>query len=396
MLGIVFGVSSVIAMLAVGEGASFEAQEQIRRQGSQNIILHSVKPPEDDMSSQGRSYMVEYGITAEDLQRIRETIPTIGIIVPGRIIRKKIWNGGNRLDCDLVGTVPWYPEMRNHPVASGRFFTENDMEARAHVCVLGADVVGAVFPLSAAIGKKVRIEGDYYVVIGIMEALAEGGAAGEGSAAGVAASARRVYIPLTAAADQFGEILVKRSSGSTEVERVEFHEVIIKVDRIEKVEDTALVIEDLLKRFHKKDDFAIVVPLELLRAAEETTRIFNVVLGAIAAISLIVVMNIMLASVTERTREIGIRRALGAKRKDIVTQFLVETVILSGSGGMIGVAAGMAVPRLITYFSDMVTIVTPWSPVIAFGISALVGVVFGLYPALRAADMDPVEALRHE
>jgi putative ABC transport system permease protein len=400
MLGIVFGVSSVIAMLAVGEGASFEAQEQIRKQGSQNIILHSVKPPEDDISSQGRSYMVEYGITAEDLERIRQTIPTVGIVVPGRVIRKKVWNNNHRLDCDLVGTVPWYPEMRNHPIASGRFFTHTDMEARAKVCVLGADVVGTVFPLTAAIGKTVRIGSDYYEVIGIMEALTEGSANGEASTVGVAASAHRVYIPLSTAGDQFGEILVKQSSGSREVERVEFHEVIIKVDRIEKVEETALIVEDLLKRFHKKEDFTIVVPLELLRAAEETTRIFNIVLGAIAAISLIVggigIMNIMLASVTERTREIGIRRALGAKRRDIVTQFLVETVILSGSGGLLGVAVGMAVPRLITYFSEMVTIVSPWSPAIAFSISALIGVVFGLYPALRAAAMDPVEALRHE
>ena len=173
MMGIVFGVSSVIAMLAVGEGASFAAQEQIRRQGSQNIIITSVKPPEDDTGAQGRTRMIEYGITHNDLRRMQATIPTVDILVPGRIFRKKIWNVGNRVDCDIVGTVPWYPEMRNQPVATGRFFTDKEMESRSRVCVLGAEIVDALFPLEAAIGKSVRIESDYYRVIGIM-ALASG------------------------------------------------------------------------------------------------------------------------------------------------------------------------------------------------------------------------------
>jgi putative ABC transport system permease protein len=164
--------------------------------------------------------------------------------------------------------------------------------------------------------------------------------------------------------------------------------------------ETSAITGEILKRNHKKKDYEIVVPLELLRQAERTKQIFNIVLGSIAAISLLVggigIMNIMLASVTERTREIGIRRALGAKRRDIIVQFLVETVILSGVGGVIGVALGMAIPFAITYFAKMVTIITPWSPFLAFSISGLVGVIFGLYPALRAANMDPVEALRHE
>jgi putative ABC transport system permease protein len=153
-------------------------------------------------------------------------------------------------------------------------------------------------------------------------------------------------------------------------------------------------------RNHKKKDYDVIVPLDLLKRAEKTKKVFNVVLGSIAAISLLVggigIMNIMLASVTERTREIGIRRALGARRRDIVTQFLVETVILSAAGGIMGIFLGVAIPYLVTYFSEMRTIVTFWSPFIAFTISALVGIVFGIYPALRAAEMDPVEALRHE
>ena len=174
----------------------------------------------------------------------------------------------------------------------------------------------------------------------------------------------------------------------------------IQVERLEDVEETAMVIDDILSRQRRTRDYEMIVPLELLRQAERTKQIFNTVLGAIAAISLLVggigIMNIMLASVTERTREIGIRRALGAKRRDIIVQFLIETVILSGTGGLIGVVIGVMIPLIISRVADMITIVTPWAPLLAFSISGFVGIVFGIYPALRAANMDPVEALRHE
>ena len=405
VLGLVFGVSSVIAMLAVGEGASHEAQEQIRQQGSHNIILKSVKPPEADSGNQGSTSMVEYGITEKDLQRIRTTIPTVEILVPNRIIRKKVWNVGHRTDCDVVGTVPWYPEMRNHRVASGRYFTDAEMERRGNVCVLGAEVIQDLFPLTNAIGKSVRIDSDYYQVIGVMEPIGTGLSkddvtTSKASASGLQTETKRVYIPLSVARTRFGEILVKQSSGSREIERVEYHEVTVKVESLDRVVDTSLIITDLISLNHPKPDVEITVPLNLLKAAERTAQIFNMVLGAIATISLLVggigIMNIMLASVTERTREIGIRRALGAKRGDIILQFLVETVLLSGAGGGLGVIIGVAVPSVITYFSQQATIVQPWSPALAFAISGFVGIVFGLYPAIRAADMDPVEALRHE
>ena len=222
VLGLVFGVSSVIAMLAVGEGASHEAQEQIRRQGSHNIILKSVKPPDNQQGNQGQSFMVEYGITDDDLRRIRETIPTVEILVPGRIIRKKVWNIGHRVDCDVIGTVPWYPEMRNHQVASGRYFTDAEMENRGNVCVLGAEVVGEIFPLQSAIGKSVRIEQDYYRVIGVMEPLGAHISSNESDNTkedtGLQTEEKRVYVPLSVARTRFGEILVKQSSGSREVE----------------------------------------------------------------------------------------------------------------------------------------------------------------------------------
>jgi putative ABC transport system permease protein len=214
------------------------------------------------------------------------------------------------------------------------------------------------------------------------------------------AAADRMFLPLETAKTRYGEILRKVRSGSFEQERVQLHEVTVKVNTLEQVVPVAEAIKQVMERNHKKKDYNIEIPLEKLRQAERTKQIFNIVLGSIAAISLLVggigIMNIMLASVTERTREIGIRRALGAKRRDIITQFLVETVMLSGAGGVMGVLLGVTIPWFVSRFAGMKTIIVLWSPIVAFTISALVGVAFGIYPALRAARMDPVEALRHE
>jgi putative ABC transport system permease protein len=411
VLGIVFGVCSVIAMLAIGEGASYEAQQQIRQLGSNNIIIRSVKPPEDKNTSSERSSVVEYGLTYEDVSRIRASIPNVTIVVPGRIIRQDVWNVSRRVDCTIEGTVPWYPEMTNHVVAQGRFFTDIEMEMAVNVCTLGATMAKELFPFDSPLDKTVRVGGDYYRVVGVMETRAArpGSAAETAQPAAQASSTQgsagsksqyQMFIPLTAGKSRIGEVIMQRSTGSFSAERVELHEVTAKVDRIENVVEASSIIDEILKRYRKKNDYEIVVPLQLLRQAEETKRIYNIVLGTIAGISLLVggigIMNIMLASVTERTREIGIRRAMGAKRRDIIVQFLIETVILSATGGAMGVVLGLTIPFVISHFAHMKTIVTFWSPAVSFLISGLVGIVFGIYPAMRAASMDPVEALRHE
>jgi len=402
VLGIVFGVCSVIAMLAIGEGASYEAQENIKTLGSQNIILRSVKPPEEqkvtDKGSQ--NYILQYGVTYSDVKNIHATIPGVTIVLPSRVIRDYAWNISRRVDCDIVGTVPWYPELRNHRVAIGRFFSDTDMEGQSSVCVIGAEMVSALFPLESPVGKHVRVGADYYQVIGVMEPRAEMTKAGDTPAGGAKPTSQRMFVPLETAKMRYGEVLMRRRAGSFESERVQLHEVTVKVASLDEVMPVAEAIKQSLEHSHKKKDYEIIVPLELLKQAEKTKWIFNIVLGSIAAISLIVggigIMNIMLASVTERTREIGIRRALGARRHDIILQFLVETVLLSGAGGIIGVLLGVAIPFVVTWTSELKTIVTLWSPLLAFGISAIVGIVFGIYPAIRAAEMDPVEALRHE
>ena len=401
VLGIVFGVCSVIAMLAIGEGASYTAQEEIKTLGSQNIILRSVKPPEEQkVSDKGsQSYVLQYGLTYKDVKAIRSTIPGVTVVLPARKIRDYVWNISRRVDCEVVGTVPWYPEMRNHRVAEGRFFTDLDMDTKTSVCVLGAEMAPALFPLDSPLGKHVRVGGAYYQVIGIMEARGSGPATDASANASKPAS-HSMFVPLETVKERYGEVLMRQRQGSFEAERVQLHEATVKVASLEDVMGVADAIKAVMERNHKKKDYQIDVPLEMLKQAEHTKRIFHIVLGSIAAISLLVggigIMNIMLASVTERTREIGIRRALGARRRDIVMQFLVETVLLAGAGGVLGVLLGVFIPFIVTQTAGMKTIVTLWSPILAFTISALVGVVFGIYPALRAAEMDPVEALRHE
>src|SRR5438309_9889346 len=205
VLGIVFGVCSVIAMLAIGEGASYEAQEQIKNLGSQNIILRSVKPPEEqkvsDKSSQ--SYVLQYGPTYTDIQRIQSTIPGVTVVVPGRIMREYVWNISRHVDCEIMGTVPWYPQMRNHHLASGRFFSDQEMDDKANVCVLGAEMVKPLFPLDSPLGRHIRIGSDYYAVIGVMEPGGKGPKTDEPQA-NVKAAANRMFIPLETAKTRYG------------------------------------------------------------------------------------------------------------------------------------------------------------------------------------------------
>ena len=397
-LGVIFGVASVVAMLAIGEGASHEAQEQIRRLGSQNIILESVKPPDGQGSSaETRSMVLEYGLTARDVQQIRQTVPGIQVVVPSRILTENIWNFERSVDGQILGVLPIYPEMRNRQLLQGRFFNDLEMSEKLPVCVINECAAAALFPLSTPTGKSIRVKGYYYKVLGILqnEGQRVGGEGGKRSSADA-----QIFIPFTTLMDQYGETFFRYRTGSFEAEKVEYHEAVIRVEDVTQVESRAEALRHLMKSNHKKDDWRIIVPVELLKQAERTKQIFSIVLGSIAAISLLVggigIMNIMLASVTERTREIGIRRALGARQADIVVQFLIETVLLAGVGGVLGVVLGLAIPMAVQHFAGVTTVIKMWSPALAFSISVLTGVAFGIYPASRAAKMNPVEALRHE
>jgi putative ABC transport system permease protein len=401
MLGIIFGVCSVIAMLAIGEGASHEAQEAIKKLGSQNIILRSLKPPEDaKQSGMGRNMLLDYGLTYDDGARIQSTIPGVRRVLPVRIIRENVRFAQNNVPCQILGTLPFYMDIVGLDVARGRFLTDIDERNQDNVCVLTVGLAQRLFPYQDPLQQSIKVDSFYYRVVGLVR---EKNMPEQRTQAGKMEGEpldNNVYIPLSTARSRFGEVLVRRSAGSQEIEKVELHQLTVEMQHIDAVETADPQIKTLLSRFHGKNDYEIIVPLQLLRQAEETKRIFNIVLGSIAAISLLVggigIMNIMLATVTERTREIGVRRALGAKRRDITLQFLVETVVLAVGGGLIGVVVGIMTPLAVSQLTTMKTIVTPWSVLLAFGISGAVGIIFGLYPAKSAARLDPIEALRHE
>lgn len=397
-LGVLFGTSSVIAMLAIGEGASEEAQEQIRLLGSQNVILRSVKPQDDFDTGNQQSRVISYGLTFADMERVQETFPAVKRVVPVREIPNEVRFEDRVLSPRVMATLPVYTEVTGREVhAGGRFITDLDEQRVANVCVLGYEVARYLFPARSALDEQVKIGADYYRVVGTISPRVR--QSSDAPDAGVETTSE-VFIPLETGRKWYGNLQVKRRAGSMDMEEIELHELIIEVDVPENVSIVAEASREMLRRFHKDIDYEIVVPLELLERARETKRIFSIVLGSIAGISLLVggigIMNVMLATVTERTREIGIRRALGAKRRHIVTQFLVETIVLSVGGGLLGVALGLVIPIFVERFAEMRTIVTPSAPALAFGISAAVGIIFGIYPAWRAAHMDPVEALRHE
>jgi len=395
MLGVVFGVGSVVAMLSVGEGASMEAMEQIRKLGSNNVIITSIKSVDEESASKAHSHMSIYGLTYEDYMRVAECFHNIRRSAPVKLIRKESRLGERALDLRVVGTSSAWFELVPRTVMAGRVLTPEDQLNQAPVAVLTEFGARKLLATEHTIGQPVRIGGDYFEVVGIVKS--ESGMAGNIQIPDQEVDA---YIPLKVVQKYFGDVFTRRTSGGRERERVELHQIIVQVDQTENVESTAVAIEEMLKRFHKKNDYLVSVPLALLKQAQATKRTFNIVLGSIAGISLLVggigIMNIMLASVTERTREIGIRRAIGAKRKQIISQFLIETVVLSTFGGLIGIGLGVIIPFLITYFSGMTTVLTPVGIILPLLISVAIGIFFGMYPAIHAAQVDPIVALRHE
>ncbi len=406
MLGVIFGVSSVIAMLAIGEGASRDAQEKIAQLGSHNIIMKTVDPPEDQSGIGQQQTLKEYGLTYADAERFRNGIPDVQVIVPNRRLSHQAQYRTRRVSIEVVGTVPWYPEISNVEVKYGRFLSSTDMHYKRGICAVDEKLVRDLFAFDDPLGQDVKIASDYYRVVGVVTEQTSAQAAGSfedkdpTGAKKSGANLGCIYIPLNTVRNRFGEMSMQISSGSRSFEKVELQEIIVKVREINQVMGTSRSLQTLMSRFHKKNDFEIIVPLKLMEQAKEFQRIFTIVLGSIAAISLLVggigIMNIMLATVSERTREIGIRRALGAKKRDIIFQFLSETLILTLSGGILGIILGALIPYFVTRFGQMRTVITINSLVLAFGISAGIGIIFGLYPAYRAANMDPIESLRHE
>ncbi len=422
MLGIVFGVFSVIAMLSIGEGASRQAQRQVLQLGATNVIAVTVKPPAEASSTGDRqSRILVYGLTRDDFDALKDTLPSVMNAVPIREASQEVRRQDRAMISRIVGCTAAYRELNHLSVARGRFINERDQDRLENVCVIAHEVAERLFRYDDPLRQAIRIGNQPYTIVGVMRP--RGATSAIGGSLAAQDYSKDIYIPIDTFRVRIGDLIIQAQAGSRTYEQVELNQITLQIDDRENVIPTAEAVRETLNRTHDLQDWAVVVPMELLRQADQIRQIFNIVLGSIAAISLVVggigIMNIMLATVTERTREIGIRRALGAKQKDILQQFLTETVVLAGTGGVIGILLGLATPPAFAglqyvvtnfvldgpaesqsdvgkMFTEMEPTLAVWSLPLAFLISVGIGVVFGVYPARSAARLDPIEALRHE
>jgi putative ABC transport system permease protein len=409
LLGVILGVGSVIAMLAVGEGSKKEALERIRKLGANNVIIRSVKPSGEQANGHGTANVnsgdnniriLEYGLKHADLERLKLTLPTISRAVPVALVVTDTSRLQRRIpNARVLGTTDEFLAIKNLQVGRGRFITGVDSHNAWNVAVLAAGAAQRLFQFVDPIGEHILIGNDVYRVVGVLRSQDSGN--NTPGAVGQKNLNDDIYVPIACVQRRLGELHEMKATGGKSFEQTELSEITLTVDDEQYVSQTAEMARQLLLRAHPEaNDFKIQVPLELLAQANEEKRMWNIVLGSIAGISLLVggigIMNIMLATVTERTREIGIRRALGATKRAISAQFLVETMLLSSTGGVLGVIVGITIPTIVSLMTELDTVISLWSVLLSFGISVGIGIVFGWYPAQRAAAMDPIEALRHE
>jgi putative ABC transport system permease protein len=398
MLGIVIGVGAVIALMAAGQGAKQGVTKEVSGLGS-NLIFITAQRNETQQSSRSRSFN-PFSLTTDDADALKGNalLPYVGAVVAefNLSLESQITgNGRTTTATALTGTQPDFEEVRSYHVAVGSFFTDDDMTRKTSNVVLGAKVAQALFDTPAnAIGQDIRLSfGPFSLnltVVGVMEAR---GAAGTGT------DDTTILVPLTS-------FQAKVPFGRSPTGKSNIQEIIVKVTSSGKIDQTkAAITQVLLQRHDNSEDFTVQTQEDLTATARNVSRTLTILLGAIAGISLVVggigTMNIMLVSVTERTREIGIRKAVGANRSDILLQFVIEAVVVTVAGGAVGVLVGVAAARLANGQSfgtstGVTTLVTPLSIFVALGVSLAIGLFFGIYPAFRASRLDPIEALRTE
>ncbi len=420
-LGIIFGVAAVITMLAIGKGAQQEILEQIKMVGVNNIVITPiVEANGEDSEDSGNKEQGKFspGLTLDDVDAIREVLPTLKQVSPEITLNSYVIKGGKRESAKLLGVSNEYFNIYNLPLESGSFFNAHQEENGVPVCVIGANIRNKFFSKSDPIGEYIKFDKVWLKIVGVLEMSNVNLTRFENI--GVNVMNDNMYVPVKTMLMRYQNrslVASRLKNESTFVGRYfsistspsqntagNYHQldkIIVQVNESEQLNpSTDILARMMLRRHEEVKDFEITVPELLLKQEQRTKDIFNIVLGAIASISLLVggigIMNIMFASVMERIKEIGTRLAIGAKKQDIVVQFLAEAVLISVSGGIAGVIIGVFSSALITKFAGILTVVSPGSVIIAFCVSASVGVIFGYSPAKRASERDPIESLRYE
>ncbi|MEE2884046.1 MAG: ABC transporter permease [Planctomycetota bacterium] len=400
MLGVVFGVGSVIAMLALGTGAERELLQEIGRLGIQNIIINSVKPEKPEEANRTGGYISIYGITFRDHRQILDTIPGLEKVLPVHISKKQVWWGSRKIESTLFAVTPEHLEMFDLKTSVGRTLTNLDDENLARVCVIRSGLLEELGIYEDPINLPININNESFRIIGVLEDDSFQGYARK--ALVVDARSSEIYVPYNTILKRHGtrSISGSGSTGDWVATDIELNQIVVSVEDLDQVLMTSRTIDSLMAMNHPEQDYELVVPLEVLAQRRKTQQVFNIALVAIASISLLVggigIANIMLATVTERTKEIGVRRALGARRRHIMAQFLTETTTISTIGGAVGVLMGIGLVEVLILFTGWSAAITLSSVLLALSISMAVGIVSGIYPARRAAALDPITALRHE
>ncbi|HOW25615.1 MAG TPA: ABC transporter permease [Bacteroidales bacterium] len=422
-LGIIFGVAAVIAMLAIGSGAQQEILDQIKLVGVNNIVItpiNSLESGSTDEEGQDERMKQKFspGLTLKDARSIQSIIPTVNKVSPEVVYETYILKDGKQRQAKLTGVTSDFFDIYSLTLSKGTRFNEHHMEEASPVCIIGPSIKSRFFPKEDPINKYIKCGSIWMKVIGILEnrIVSEG----TSENLGISDYNNTIYAPLqtvllryrdrsvvSASSLQSGTFFMDNAvisfsgGGSTSGGENQLDKIVVQVKESSQLIPTTRILEKMLLRRHTGvSDFEIRVPELLLKQQQRTKDIFNIVLGAIASISLIVggigIMNIMLASVIERTKEIGIRMATGATRRDIILQFLTEAIMISVTGGLIGIILGIVMAKIIMQLTDILTIVSPASIFISFGVSAAVGILFGYMPARKAASQNPVESLRYE
>ena len=387
MLGMMFGVGAVIAMLSIGAGAEREAMALIDRLGTRNVVVRGKQFKPEELEEIRKKSL---GLSQRDVEAIQEAVPGVAFAAPKIEVEPyKILSATGKTIAAVFGVGHRHREVTPFALSEGRFLDAGDELHHGQVCVVGAGVRRDLFGADVALGKDVKINDVWFEVIGVL--APEGNAVTNVQGVSVSSTEHEIYVPFTTALRKLDRDPMKAPLG----------EIVVRLEEHAPAAETGAVIGTLLDRLHgAARDYDIVVPEALLRHSQETQQLFNLVMGLIAGISLLVggigIMNIMLASVLEQTREIGVRRAVGARRADIRFQFLVTAFTLAMMGGLLGVALGLAIAKGVAAYANWPTVVTTWSLALSLGVSIVVGVASGLYPAMRAAKLDPIEALHAE